>query len=246
MCVRTVQNAVAEAIRQRHLCREERERKGRKNLTNILCIVSREWLAWIERGPIGRKVCTTTKSTDSKKERRSRFTEVRARSPHPSSRRTQRRPPTAVRTWEVSDAILLTVSPSLDSEGRRAYSGRGQFFDGVINGRLIVTRSSQPLLDGARALLAEGIDPRTRIVTRHAGTDIDALKSTVGAAAKLSVTDATRDGKPRFVKWQPNRFRGEQSVCGEPPIRPIDPADPAPYPRKRAMPPMRLAAALAT
>jgi len=50
VCVRTVQNAVAEAVRQGHICREERERKGRKNLTNILRIVSREWLAWIDDG----------------------------------------------------------------------------------------------------------------------------------------------------------------------------------------------------
>ncbi len=73
VCVRTVQNAVAEAVRQDHICREERDRKGHKNLTNILRIVSREWLAWIKRGPIGCKVFTATKNVDSKQERRPRF-----------------------------------------------------------------------------------------------------------------------------------------------------------------------------
>jgi hypothetical protein len=96
VCVRTVQNAVAEAVRQGHICREERERKGRKNLTNILRIVSREWLAWIKRGLTGCKVFTATKNVDSRKEGRSRFAGDRSRSPHPSGRRPQSGPPTAV------------------------------------------------------------------------------------------------------------------------------------------------------
>jgi hypothetical protein len=70
VCVRTVQNAEAEAIRQGHLCREERERKGakRKNDTNVLRIMSAEWLTWIKRGPLGCKVCSATKSVERKKE----------------------------------------------------------------------------------------------------------------------------------------------------------------------------------
>ncbi len=89
VCVRTVQNAVAEAVRQGHLCREERERNGRKNLTNILRIVSREWLAWIKRGSTGCKVFTATKSVDSRKEGRSRSTGDRWPSLHPSEGRPQ-------------------------------------------------------------------------------------------------------------------------------------------------------------
>jgi len=92
VCVRTVQNAVAEAVRQDHICREERDRKGHKNLTNILRIVSREWLAWIKRGPIGCKVFTATKNVDSKQERRPRFASHRWRSPHPSEGRPQGSP----------------------------------------------------------------------------------------------------------------------------------------------------------
>jgi hypothetical protein len=53
VCVRTVQNAVAEGMRQGHLDREVREVRGRKNNTNLLRIKSQEWLAWIKRGPIG-------------------------------------------------------------------------------------------------------------------------------------------------------------------------------------------------
>src|SRR5712671_2355905 len=109
----------------------------------------------------------------------------------------------------MSAVIIITVSPSLDSDGRLACSGRGQLFNGVVDGRLIVTRSSQLLLDGARALLAEGIDPRTRIVMRHAGVDTDALRSTVGDAAKLSIREG--DDAPRFKDWVPLPPRPEAS-----------------------------------
>jgi hypothetical protein len=51
VCARTVQNAVAEAIRWGYLAREERPQRGRKNLPNILPIISAEWLTWIKRGP---------------------------------------------------------------------------------------------------------------------------------------------------------------------------------------------------
>jgi hypothetical protein len=68
VCVRTVQNAVAEAVRQGHLAREERERPGRPNDTNVLRIMSCEWLAWIKIGPLGCKVCNATKNIEIKKE----------------------------------------------------------------------------------------------------------------------------------------------------------------------------------
>jgi hypothetical protein len=74
--IRTMQNAVAEAIRQGHICREERPQKGRKNLTNILRIVSLEWIAWIKRGPVGCKEHIPTKIIDSKQEHSRQFPRV--------------------------------------------------------------------------------------------------------------------------------------------------------------------------
>jgi hypothetical protein len=115
--------------------------------------------------------------------------------------------------------IVLVVMPSLNVDGRKAYSTRGQLFDGKVDGRFVVKRSTTPFCDAACALLAEGIDPGTRMVMRHANSPHDALRSTVRAAAGLTVTDATADGKPRFVKWQPNRFRVDGDVCGDPPMR---------------------------
>jgi hypothetical protein len=56
-----VQNAVAQVIRQGHLAREERPQRGRKNLPNILRMISAEWLTWIKRDPIECKDFTATK-----------------------------------------------------------------------------------------------------------------------------------------------------------------------------------------
>jgi hypothetical protein len=94
VCVRTVQNAIAEAVRQGHICREEREQKGRKNLTNILRIMSLEWLAWIKRGPIGCKVFSATKIIDSKQE---------------ALERSKREFPRVARILRVSGSLPLTA-----------------------------------------------------------------------------------------------------------------------------------------
>ena len=98
--------------------------------------------------------------------------------------------------------VVLVVSPSLNAEGRKAYSTRGQLFDGKVDGRCIVERSTTPFCDGARVLLAEGADPATRFIMRHEGSPHDALRSTVGVAAGLTVVD-DKGGKPIFTKWSP-------------------------------------------
>jgi hypothetical protein len=90
--------------------------------------------------------------------------------------------------------IVLTVSPS-------GYSNRGALFDGTVDGWSIVTRSSQPMFDGARSLLANGADPAAKLVMRHAGSDADALRSTVGAAARLTVEEGER--RPKVTIWKP-------------------------------------------
>jgi hypothetical protein len=76
---------------------------------------------------------------------------------------------------------------------------RGKF-EARCEGRLLCT-SRQPFLDSARALLADGMDPAEVIVMRHHGSTTDALRSTVGAAARLTVEE--RDfGRPRFGPWR--------------------------------------------
>jgi|SRR6266849_1826048 len=90
--------------------------------------------------------------------------------------------------------MILVVTPV------HASTNRGQLFDAAVDGRTVVTRSTQPLLDAARVLLAEGVDPDIWIVMRHAGRADDALRSTVGAAAALSVAEGER--APRFISWK--------------------------------------------
>jgi hypothetical protein len=84
----------------------------------------------------------------------------------------------------------------------------------------------QPLLDGCRVLIREGVDPDTRIIMRHDDSTADALRSTVGGAAKLTVSDDA-GGKPIFRRWRP--YNGEIPSPGSSPMRQNEPA--LTYPR---------------
>src|SRR3712207_1005828 len=53
VCRATAQNALRHAARLGLLTIEERRRSGRSNLPNVIRITSREWLAWLTRGPKG-------------------------------------------------------------------------------------------------------------------------------------------------------------------------------------------------
>jgi hypothetical protein len=119
-------------------------------------------------------------------------------------------------TGTITTTIVLIVSPSLNGDGRKAYSTRGQLFDGMVDGRSIVKRSTTPFCDAARALLAEGVDPAARFVMCHEGSPRDALPSTVGAAVGLAVVDDT-GGKPIFRKWSP--YDREETIPVAPPMR---------------------------
>src|SRR4051795_4769890 len=50
VCRRMVQNAVREAARLGLVTVEERRREGRRNLPNVVRIISREWTTWLARG----------------------------------------------------------------------------------------------------------------------------------------------------------------------------------------------------
>ena len=76
VCRTTVQTTLHEARRFGHIKITERPRPGRKNLPNIVEIISQEWRTWIRRGPsaarrIGSnsaKMVNSTKNTDLRKE----------------------------------------------------------------------------------------------------------------------------------------------------------------------------------
>src|SRR3954447_6414724 len=50
VCRRMVQNAIREAARVGLLTIEDRRREGRRNLPNVIRIVSKEWISWLARG----------------------------------------------------------------------------------------------------------------------------------------------------------------------------------------------------
>ncbi len=50
VCRRMVQNALKEAARLGLVTIEERRREGRRNLPNVVRIVSKEWTTWLARG----------------------------------------------------------------------------------------------------------------------------------------------------------------------------------------------------
>jgi len=73
----TAQNAIRQAARLGLVTVQERRRKGRKNDTNVIRIVSKEWTLWLARGGrsngpkadllIGFKKANPTDSTDKTK-----------------------------------------------------------------------------------------------------------------------------------------------------------------------------------
>jgi hypothetical protein len=78
----------------------------------------------------------------------------------------------------------------------------GRYKAMLADGTVLLKSSRQPFLDGARALLAQGIDPETVLVMARRGTGSESLRARVGDAAKLAVREDDRVG-PRFVKWKP-------------------------------------------
>jgi hypothetical protein len=97
--------------------------------------------------------------------------------------------------------LYLIVSPCSPRPYPKKWAG---LFEAKLNGRLIC-RSRQPLLDSARKLLAEGYDPKTTLVLRYVGSEVDAMTATIGAAAKLTVNERG----PYFYKWEaPPDWRG--------------------------------------
>ena len=75
VCRTTVQTTLHEARRLRHVEITERPQPGRKNLPNVVEIISTEWRTWIRRAPsatrlIGSnspKMASPTKNTDLRK-----------------------------------------------------------------------------------------------------------------------------------------------------------------------------------
>jgi hypothetical protein len=92
-CRTTVQNALHAARRNGHLKITDRPQRHRKNLPNLVEIISREWRAWIRRGPTAHrpdrvqnaKIVNPTKNIGSNN--RYRFSDVAAAAAAQGARR---------------------------------------------------------------------------------------------------------------------------------------------------------------
>jgi hypothetical protein len=69
--------------------------------------------------------------------------------------------------------------------------------------------SRTPLLSAARELQRRGVRDDAVLAMRHAGSDIVAMRTTVGAAARLTV----KEGPTRFVVYDPSGGRPEGSYA---------------------------------
>jgi hypothetical protein len=66
-CRTTCQNALREARRLGLITLQERRRQGQPSLTNLVRVVSREWLAWLRIGNTGFKKFSTTDNRNSER-----------------------------------------------------------------------------------------------------------------------------------------------------------------------------------
>jgi hypothetical protein len=91
--------------------------------------------------------------------------------------------------------ITIEVSPSPGRAGR--------FIAALAPSGRVLGAFSAPLCGAARVLLAEGIQPETCLQMRHAGSETLALRSTVGVAAGLAVSEEGSTGAPQFTRFKP-------------------------------------------
>lgn len=95
----------------------------------------------------------------------------------------------------------IIVRPSLSGKGR---------FEAVYAGEVLAV-SRTPLLSAARELQRRGVRENAEITMRHEGSEIVAMRSTVGAAARLTVEE--RDHKPiRFGIYR--AWNGDSADAG--------------------------------
>ena len=110
--------------------------------------------------------------------------------------------PTTIRTGDA-----VTGPAAVELEIVPIPSRPGCFAAYLPDGRGLIRASRQPLLDGARALAAEGAPSETVITVRHRGSTIVAMRSTVGEAAKWTIEESDRGGL-RKRRWRPFGMAG--------------------------------------
>lgn len=82
--------------------------------------------------------------------------------------------------------------------------GDGRFF-AYLGNRPPCKATSTPFYSAARVLLDEGVSPDTVLTMRHEGSSIVSMRSTIGEAARLTVTEEDKKGL-RVRKYRPPAF----------------------------------------
>jgi hypothetical protein len=142
--------------------------------------------------------------------------------------RARRAPRLGVRIgWGVgASPERLIVTPEADAEKGGRFTGRLE-----STGETIATNTKQPLVDGARELLARGFDPATLLTMRHEGKTYDSFASLpIGQWAGWTYTEGETTPL-RCVRWMPRPAVGERQKSGfEPSVVPN------PHPEANSLP----------
>jgi hypothetical protein len=90
-------------------------------------------------------------------------------------------------------SLIITITPTGTAGDR--YEAR------IDNGRLLVSSSRQPFLDGCRQLIRLGFDADEVAELRHRGSSVTSLRARIGDGAKQTVAERDRGG-PYFEPWK--------------------------------------------
>ena len=90
-------------------------------------------------------------------------------------------------------ALTIVLSP--------APSGIGRFEARLDGDDRVLCVSRTPFFDVARELLADGYDPDTTLIMRHAGSGTNSLRAKLGTAASLTIEET--DYGPKLRRWKP-------------------------------------------
>jgi hypothetical protein len=99
--------------------------------------------------------------------------------------------------WPMA-AMRLVVSPEADSQKAGRFTARLE-----STGELLVANTRQPLVEGARELLARGFDPGTPLTMRHEGSAHDSFQPMpICQWAKWTYKEGEKDALRR-TPWMP-------------------------------------------
>jgi hypothetical protein len=113
-------------------------------------------------------------------------------------------------------AICLVVTPEPDPEKAGRFVARLE-----STGEVVVASTRQPLVDGARELIAYGFDPNTPLTMRMEGKAYDSFQPLpIGKWAKWTYKEGEKDALRRTA-WMPlPTDRGWQKSGSEPSVAP--------------------------